>query len=132
MAARRIPVVAFAIALSACAAPPDSFEGAYDSHSGHYGEAMKQAIHAYEGGEISQAEMQERLSAAAVELARADAATAQSEQRELSTYAHPPPAQAAKTPAPLPSPAPAAGDTGNACLLIPCPESPTPPTNAGP
>jgi hypothetical protein len=132
MVARRFPVIAFAVALSACAAPPDSFEGAYDSHSGRYGEAMKEAIHAYERGEITQAEMQQRLSTAAMELAGADAATAQSEQRELSTFAHPPPppAQAAKTPAP--SPVPAAGDAGNGCLLIPCPESPTPPTNAGP
>lgn len=134
MVACRFPIVAFAVVLSACAASPDGFEGAYDLHSGRYGEAMKAAVHAYEQGQITQAEMQERLSAAAKELALSDAATAQSEQRELSSYSSPPPppAQTVKSEATPSSPAPAAGDTGNDCLLIPCPESPPPAANPDP
>lgn len=128
---RSVPVIAFAVALGACTTSPEGFDGEYASHSNNYGQAMRDAVHAYERGEISRTEMEKRLGAAANDLAVSDAATAQSEQRELSIYSRPPPNSVPVTNSEASPSTPAAKDTGNDCLLIPCPSSP-PPTNAGP
>jgi len=124
-------VAAFAAMLSGCASSPDSFEGAYQAHAAQYAQAMKAVVQAYQRGEVTQAEMQDRLSSEARELARSDAGTAKSEQSGLSSYSHPPqPRAEAPKSEPLPtSPAPTSDETSNGCLLIPCPEAPA--QNAG-
>lgn len=126
---RKLPVLtAIAALLSACAAPPDSFEGAYETNAAHYAATAKEAIHAYQRGEITQTEMQERLNNAASQLAQSDAGTARLEQTELSNYSHPPPPRVVVPNAASSSAQPPA-ETRNACLLIPCPESPPPAQN---
>jgi len=131
MKVRKAPVfMAFAVVLSACATPPDGFEGAYETDAAHYAAAAKEAIRAFQQGEITQAEMQLRLNSAASQLAQSDGGTARLEQKELSTYSHPPPPQA-DVPQSAHPPDQTPAETGNACLLIPCPESPAPAQNAG-
>ena len=131
MFARDVPAIGIAVILCSCAAPPDSFEGAYASHASSYGDAMKAAVHAYEKGEIPLAEMRARLHAAARNLAVSDAATAQSEERELSSYSKPvPPPRPPEASHPALSPPASSG--GDSCFLIPCPEPAQPPANGGP